>query len=339
MENKTINKQIRSTSNRSSLLLLLFFVIAVPFRTLLRFVYRYAEYGSVWQNEKLILLLGDIGLYIVVYPILFTVYYKRMNRKNGLRLKDTFQKSRRSKGWLLKWTVIAVGVSQLFSIIANNLIMLIFHIDLTNDSALVAVTGKDDVLGWLLYIVPTVLCAPVFEEILFRATIFRNNEPTGQLFAAVVTGIAFGLWHINPGQTVFASVFGVFLCLIYIKTRSIVSVMFIHFVNNLLHCALTFVKVQLGTILSAEDKMFMIEAMFDTQTVPAIALTLLILITIAALIAGVVLLIVELVKRKGKFGLGKGTLPYGVCKKSLIFFSAPLTIIAFVLMIVLTFAG
>ena len=47
MDNKSINKQIRSISNRGSLLLLLYFALGFPFRILIRFIYRYAEYGSV----------------------------------------------------------------------------------------------------------------------------------------------------------------------------------------------------------------------------------------------------------------------------------------------------
>lgn len=340
MDNKSINKQIRSISNRGSLLLLLYFALGFPFRILIRFIYRYAEYGSVWQNEKLILLLVYSWQYVVVFPVVFLVYYKCLNRKNGLRLKDTFQKSRRSKGWLLKWTVISVGVSQLLAYIISPILNIVFQGNVPGGSFTPsALNGSDDVLGWMLYGVPCILCAPFFEELLFRATIFRNNEPMGQLFAAVVTGIAFGLCHTNLNQTFFAALMGVLLCLIYIKTRSIVSVMFVHFANNLLTCALMFVKSQLGTILSAGDKEFMIRAMFDRQTGLAITLALIILLTVAVIIAGFILLIVEFAKRKGRLGLSKGEFPYNAKKKAVVFLTAPLTIIVIVVMIVLTFIG
>lgn len=338
MVNKQINKQIRSISNRSSLLLLIFFAIDVPLKALLRYVYNYAPYGSVWQNEKLIFLLMEVGNYAIIFPVVFLVYYKCLNRKNGLRLKDTFQKSRRSKGWLLKWTVIAVGVTQLLHYIMLPLLNMIFQKNLSGGISFAAINGKDDFLGWILYGVPCILCAPFFEELLFRATIFRNNEPMGQLFASVVTGVAFGLWHTNINQTFFAALMGVFLCLIYIKTRSIMSVMFVHFANNLLSCALTFVRAQLGTILSASDKEFMIEAMFDKQTGLAIALTLIILLTIGVMIAGLTMFIVELVKTKGRLGLSKGEFPYNARKKAFVFLSAPLTILLIVVLIVLSFA-
>ena len=335
MDNKTINKQIRGISNRGSLLLIIFFAVTVLVSLLMGFLSYTGGYGSLWQNGRFTFTLTTVGLCFLLYPLLLLVYYKCLNRKNGLRLREAFGKSRRSKGWLFKWTVISIGCSQLVSIIFN------FFYEYEGKpflpSQIEKLLSKNDLYTWIVFALYTVVLAPIFEELLFRATIYRNNAPMGQLFAAVVTGITFGLWHTNISQTIFAAIMGIFLCLIYAKTKSIVTVMLVHSINNLISFLLTFIKIQLGSILSAGDKEFMIQAMFHTQTVKAVFLTVIILVVFLACIIGPILLAVQIVKKRKGLGLSKGIFPYSAPKKALVYFSAPLTVIAFALMIALTF--
>ena len=52
MDKKTVNRQIRSISNRSSLLLLVFFALVIPAQILLKYMSRTGGYDSVWQDSK-----------------------------------------------------------------------------------------------------------------------------------------------------------------------------------------------------------------------------------------------------------------------------------------------
>ena len=316
---------------------MVFLAIVVLVHAIIGIMYRVGGYDSVWQNEKFVASFAYAGLFLILYPLLYLIYYKFLNRQNGLRIKDVFQKSRRSKGWIFKWTVITVGFSQLAGFGLTTVAKLLLGNNTPATLGESVISSKNDVLGFIIYGVPVVLLAPVFEELLFRATIYRNNRPMGGMFAAVVTGTAFGLWHTNINQVFMAAFFGVFLCLIYEKTKSITVVMFIHFVNNLLVFGLTFAKFQIGDLLNAGDKMFMVQAMFHTKTVFAILLTLLALVLVSACIAAPIMLIVQIVKKRKNLELSKGDFPYGGWKKALVFFSAPLTLIAFAAMIVLTF--
>lgn len=338
MDKKSINKQIRGISNRGALLLVIFCAVVALFMFFRSFMYRVSEYGSMWQDPKIIWSLSNALLFFVLYPLLLLLYYKCLNRQNGLRLSGAFKKSQRSKGWIFKWLVITIGVSQLAGIILSTVARVILKDSaVSNSISDMVVKSKTDYLGMILYGIPVVLLAPVFEELIFRATIYRNNRPMGAMFAAVVTGCAFGIWHMNISQIFMAAFCGVFLCLIFEKTKSIKTVMFIHFANNLLFFGLKFAKLQIGDILNAGDKEFMIQAMFHKQPVSSVLLVLIWAVLAAAFIAGPIMLIVQIVKKRKNTGLGKGDFPYGRWKKTLVFFSAPLTIIAVVAMIVMTF--
>ncbi len=92
MDNKTMNRQIRSIANRGSLLLVLYLAMILPCRFLLRFISNAGDCGSLWQEPRFMILLMEIIQYAVIYPVLYIVYYTCLNRRNGLRLRGVFRK-------------------------------------------------------------------------------------------------------------------------------------------------------------------------------------------------------------------------------------------------------
>jgi membrane protease YdiL (CAAX protease family) len=87
--------------------------------------------------------------------------------------------------------------------------------------------------GWA--ILSTVIAAPVLEEMLFRGLIFETcRERFGNMWAVLISALLFGLIHIVPVQMVNAFVVGVILGYIYLKTRSLLSVIILHATNNVI---------------------------------------------------------------------------------------------------------
>ena len=85
--------------------------------------------------------------------------------------------------------------------------------------------------GWA--ILSTVVAAPVLEEVLFRGLIFESfGERFGRGAGLLISALLFGLIHGVPVQMVNAFVVGLILGYIYLRTRSLVSVIIIHAVNN-----------------------------------------------------------------------------------------------------------
>lgn len=77
------------------------------------------------------------------------------------------------------------------------------------------------------------LLGPVLEELLFRGAItkelLRQYKPW---VAIVVSGLLFGLFHINPAQVVGAIPSGIFFAWLYWRTRSLVPGIVLHVLNN-----------------------------------------------------------------------------------------------------------
>ncbi len=88
----------------------------------------------------------------------------------------------------------------------------------------------------LLFVIFVVALVPAFsEEFLFRGLIQRNFEYSfGLAGGAVVAGVIFALYHLNPFTLVPLMVLGIVFGLLVYKTGSILAAILAHFVNNLI---------------------------------------------------------------------------------------------------------
>jgi sodium transport system permease protein len=89
--------------------------------------------------------------------------------------------------------------------------------------------GRDLVLTLALVALTPAVC----EEALFRGAILRGFASTlPPLTSAVLTGALFGLFHANLYQLVPATVLGIVLSLVALRSGSILPSMLTHFINN-----------------------------------------------------------------------------------------------------------
>ena len=108
--------------------------------------------------------------------------------------------------------------------------------------------------GWA--IMSTVVAAPILEEVLFRGVIFEScRERLGTGGAVLLSALLFGLIHGIPVQIVNAFVVGLILGYIYLRTRSLMSVIVLHAINNgLAYISMAFFddggNVTLGELIS-----------------------------------------------------------------------------------------
>ena len=79
----------------------------------------------------------------------------------------------------------------------------------------------------------TTAVVPAFvEEFLFRGLILSNLLPYGRTTAIFASALLFGVMHQNVEQLLYATVAGLVLGYLYVKTRSIWVCVLLHFVNN-----------------------------------------------------------------------------------------------------------
>lgn len=84
---------------------------------------------------------------------------------------------------------------------------------------------------WILVLLTCVM-APIMEEILFRKQILDVLRPFGERRAAVMTGVLFGIFHMNLDQFFYAALLGFILSYVMLKTNNIVYPIIIHAVMN-----------------------------------------------------------------------------------------------------------
>ena len=72
-------------------------------------------------------------------------------------------------------------------------------------------------LGIITILLSAPVFAPIFEELFFRGTLYRNVRNHGTWSMMIVCGLTFGIWHGNYPQFLFASAMGFFSCFLYTK--------------------------------------------------------------------------------------------------------------------------
>jgi len=91
--------------------------------------------------------------------------------------------------------------------------------------------GSD--LNLILIIAMVSFSAPFFEEIIFRGFILRGFIGNYSPFVSVfISAIMFSLIHFNPAQSVNAFILGFTFGIVFIKLKSIIPAMIMHFINN-----------------------------------------------------------------------------------------------------------
>lgn len=86
--------------------------------------------------------------------------------------------------------------------------------------------------GWLGILCIAVL-GPILEELLFRGAITKVLlKKYSPVKAILISGLIFGIFHINPAQVVGACLSGFLFAWLYYRTGSLISCILIHILNN-----------------------------------------------------------------------------------------------------------
>ena len=101
------------------------------------------------------------------------------------------------------------------------------------------------------------MLGPILEELLFRGAVTKVLlKKYNPLTAILISGLIFGIFHMNPAQVVGATLIGFILAWIYYKTHSLIPCILIHIMNNSLsvYLALKFPDVEYSSELKYEKK-------------------------------------------------------------------------------------
>ena len=176
-------------------------------------------------------------------------------------------------------------------------------------------------LGWIFLFV--VVCAPVFEELVFRKFIVSRTVKYGEAIPVLLSGVLFGLFHGNVNQFVYAFALGVLFAYIYVRTGKIIYTILLHMFVNFVGSFLALLAMQhdmMGfvEIAQQQDVELLTEYISaNPENVLVIGLYWLVLYSLLGIgflvaVAAIVLLIIRLVKKeKPLFDRGEITIPWG----------------------------
>jgi membrane protease YdiL (CAAX protease family) len=138
----------------------------------------------------------------------------------------------------LRWLVITIAVFYVISNLYGKLV------DVSQQDNLPDQLGANDsALNMALVVLLVCGIAPVCEELFFRGFCFTAlRRWLGWLPGALVTGVIFGLIHAGSADWVFLpplGLLGFLLCLLYLRTGSLLPCMALHSLNNAVALAVT----------------------------------------------------------------------------------------------------
>ncbi len=141
-------------------------------------------------------------------------------------------------GEALKWLAIVVVAFYAISNVYGQLV------DVSQQDDLPAQLGANDsTLNLVLVLILVCVVAPICEELFFRGFCFTALRGwLGWLGAAVATGVIFGLIHAGSADWIFLpplGLLGFLLCVLYVRTGSLLPCMALHALNNAVALAVT----------------------------------------------------------------------------------------------------
>ncbi|MBN1038407.1 CPBP family intramembrane metalloprotease [Clostridium botulinum] len=139
---------------------------------------------------------------------------------------------------LISIAISVVGIDIILSE-CDNLLNIFLANNIILDTAAEDMFNQNNII--IASIISTSIISPILEELLFRGIIlkgFLKNYNT--LTAIFMSSLFFSLLHRDIGQAFGAFIFGIFFAFIYIKTNSLLSNIFAHFLSNSLHHIITY---------------------------------------------------------------------------------------------------
>ncbi len=252
------------------------------------------------------LMLSVLPMYLIGLPVLILLVRQVPAEK--------VEKHSMKAGSFIVAAILCFAIAYISNILGNVMTWIIGALkgSLVQNEIMNVATAVDTWMV-LLYMV---ICAPIMEEYVFRKLIVDRTVRYGQGVAILISGLMFGLFHGNLNQFMYAFTLGTFLAFLYVKTGKLKITIALHMMFNFMG---GLVSTQLLEMIDLDQYMAVlaegdIEAMMSymmDHLVGWIAYILFVIFVFGIMIAGGVLLIVFLVKKKFVLNRGTVTLPKG----------------------------
>jgi membrane protease YdiL (CAAX protease family) len=178
----------------------------------------------VAETDWYIWALTATSMVAIGFPIYFLLMYRIPDspKKEMVKLKPTK---------FIMIFFICCGAMYITNFISGILTMAIAY--LKGDKQLLNPLEEAVLNGnFTLTLIYAAIVAPIFEELIFRKLLLNKLRRYGDVPAILMTGIAFGLFHMNLSQMFYAAVLGFIFAYITIRTNTIRYSILLHMMVN-----------------------------------------------------------------------------------------------------------
>lgn len=274
-----------------------FFVIATVVIYITEFLFSKGiqSFFPQWMNNvNVLMILSEICMYLTGFPLMAVFMKKYVPAEKPQRHKMT-------AGQYVVAAIMCFGLAYAANFLGVLLTMLISAFTgkpVTNEMA--------ELISQLhpaLVFVLTVVVAPILEEIFFRKMIVDRTIRYGEGLAIVTSGLLFGLFHGNLNQFVYAFVIGMFLSFLYIRTGNLKIPISLHMLFNFFGGFVSSLLVDMvdlneyADLMEKNDLAGLMDSLLNHLGGWVLYFALL-LFEFCILVAGIVLFIVFLSKKK-----------------------------------------
>lgn len=257
---------------------------------------------NLLSNGSYSLLITMIPMYVIAMPIMALLI-------RTVPAEHIEQKSMTVGQWFLSFLMCYSGlyIANLVGTMITQLIGMLKGSPVTNTIFQIATSSNLFVNFFIM-----VLCAPIFEEFLFRKLLIDRTVKYGEGVAILFSGLMFGLFHGNLNQFAYAFVLGLFFGFIYVKTGNIRYTILLHMLVNFIGSILSMLMFRIldyDSLMESLNDPSAITAYATTHLPQLIIYIIYALILLGISIAGIILLIVNAKKislRPGEIVIPKG---------------------------------
>lgn len=293
----------------------LFFLIANGLQIIVSSLILILAPSMILKNYDIYMVLAMAPMYVIAVPVLALL----CKRREVVKLPQHNMKA----GSYMVFLFMCFGV-----MIAGNIVGNLINVVIGMIKGSPVINSVDLMMNssslWANILIVGI-CAPIFEELMFRKFIVDRMVRYGEATAVIVSGLMFGLFHGNFSQFFYATALGILFAYVYVKTGKLRYTILAHFIINMSSTMMVPVlqMIDMEKMNRLTDAMEGLKGMSSDQVVvmskivsemadiivPIIILLIYEILLYGMALAGVVLLIVR--RKRFTFNPGQITLHKG----------------------------
>ena len=232
-----MEKSIRKSFSRSGFVALVVVIIQIGVNAVLM-PFLFPSINPSTGNPFLVVIVPLLFGYAISIPLSYLIVGKAKEHEK-MPIKHDIP-----TGKIFAWFMVFFALSRIALLITTIIQALIVGDGFTDPVVELQLSSP-----WMMFVLATFI-APVVEELIFRGLFYKALAPYGGKWYILISGLFFGLFHLNFTQIPFAFILGLFFAYVMYRTGNILIPILLHFITNLFSSInMLFVSSKIGLLV------------------------------------------------------------------------------------------